>query len=225
MKRNHFSLPMALIFCMGCFVLGFLIVSRYQGLFQVISYWKGAPSASSLISTTSARAPVLPEAIRVTKIHSSDGTMRLILSSTPDVKSGTKSNTFTISTVSGQNPHVLFTKNTPLTTSIAIPGNSWSPDNKYVFLVEKDSAGKPSDSEGKENFLVFLASGANIVKEQKFLDVGVQFTEKVKDYTLRDVTGWASPTLLIVYTNDGKGGKGPSFWFDVESRSFIQLSG
>ena len=102
----------------------------------------------------------------------------------------------------------LFSKKTEETYDISIPFNTWSPDNRYVFIKEP-----------RKTFLVWDTKA-----EEESLNVSELFQEKYEDLILADVTGWAAPDLLIVNTKTEGGDIGPSIWFDVNSESFIQLS-
>ena len=99
--------------------------------------------------------------------------------------------------------------------NLTIPFNSWSPDTVYFFLKEINT------NEG--DFLVFQSSGEPFSDEALSLSVQQLFKEKVDDYTIEDVTGWADPTLLVVNTKAIDGDDKVSFWFDVPSQTFIQL--
>jgi hypothetical protein len=102
----------------------------------------------------------------------------------------------------------IFTKTEKAGVSLSIPDNTFSPDNKYIFLKEA--------SQSAVSYLVLT--------DAQTLDVSSLFTAKYQDYVITDATGWAGPTLLILNTDKADGGVGPTFWFDVASHSFIQLS-
>ena len=110
---------------------------------------------------------------------------------------------------------LIFKKTESLTQSFSIPYNTWSPDNVYVFLKEIT----PSVN----NYYVFYASGEPFPDN---VQVNLQdlFSQKFPDYTIMDVTGWAAPNLIILNTKTKQEGRDVSFWFDVPSLSFIQLS-
>lgn len=100
--------------------------------------------------------------------------------------------------------------------SYSIPYNAWSPDDKYVFIKEDTNAGA--------NYYVFLTSGKPFSDVSPYIEITSLFTQKFPGYKIEDVTGWADPNLLIINTRTETGGFGPSFWFAVSSRSFIQLA-
>ncbi|HSA84201.1 MAG TPA: hypothetical protein VLF20_04955 [Patescibacteria group bacterium] len=97
-----------------------------------------------------------------------------------------------------------------------VPSNSWSPDARYIFLIRKVSQ--------SPEILVFNASGETFVDGIKYLDVTKLFLEKFSDMHVADATGWDSRGLLHIRSENQDGTKGPSFWFDVDSRGFIQLA-
>lgn len=134
---------------------------------------------------------------------------------------------------------LLFTKTVDSNTTFSIPYNTFSPDDKYLFLQEnrKDTT----------RFLVFNASGKPFANGETYLDVSSLFEKHTSDYVVNFVTGWAAETLLIVRSDvsnkntnatDAQSStpsntrvltastkpSGPSFWLDVPSQSFTQLS-
>ena len=137
------------------------------------------------------------------EVHSSDGKMNLVMKKAKE-SNGLNSYTFFISDKS------IFTKRIANTGEMLIPQNSWSPDNKYFFLQENHS--------GSTDFFVLKVSGGPFLNKEQYISVLPLFEKQVTKYSLSDITGWDSQTLLHVKTN------GPPFWFDVESQSFIQLA-
>lgn len=117
----------------------------------------------------------------------------------------------------GDLPKQIFTRTLYFPQTVAIPFNTWSPDNKYLFLKETEG--------GEDSYIVMTSSGNAIRENYQIVNVGERFYEKyAQDYKITDVTGWAAPTLLLVNTDKVDGTVGPSFWFDVSSLSFIRLS-
>jgi hypothetical protein len=53
------------------------------------------------------------------------------------------------------------------------------------------------------------------------MEISELFYAKYSEYKITDITGWAAPNLLIVNTDDVNSEEGPSFWFDVSSKTFI----
>lgn len=99
---------------------------------------------------------------------------------------------------------------------LSIPYNTWSPDDAYVFLQEDSQAGR--------DYYVFSSTGGSFANGEQYLHIRDLFTKGRPEFTLTEVTGWAAPYLLIVNTITTDGTEGPSFWFDLSSQSFIQLS-
>lgn len=95
-----------------------------------------------------------------------------------------------------------------------IPFNAWSPDDKYVFI-QKDTG----------EAYVFTRSGDPITSLESFLDVKAIFNQTERKDIYDHVTGWASPSLLIINTMTDNGEKGSSYWFEVPSKAIIQLWG
>lgn len=115
----------------------------------------------------------------------------------------------------GTNQRLIFQKTLAAGTSLELH-NSWSPDGTYVFVGEKGPGG--------EKFFVLQSTGAPFADGQTALDVGALFDARKTGYTFDKVTGWASGTLLIIYTKTDQGAKGPSYWLELPSRAFLQLA-
>ncbi len=147
-------------------------------------------------------------AIEDKEVHSLDGTMKVIMKSKKD-ESGLTTYSFFTADISGKNEKYLFARTVGQGQSMVIPENSWSPDNSYLFLRENKS--------DFFDILVFKASGESFSDGKEYIDVLPLFDNNKIKYNIRDITGWDSPTLLHVYT------EGPPYWFDVTTRSFIQL--
>lgn len=157
----------------------------------------------------------LPKPLAATQekdVHSGDGTMKLIVRER-QVPEGTSYSFFTAE-VSGQNEKQLFTKTASAGAFMAIHQNGWAPDNKYVFI---------QDSAPTKTVLVFKVSGEPFADGEKYVDVGSLFAEKQPKYQFKEVTGWDGPDTLHVTSVTPEGAKGPSFWFIVSSRAFLQL--
>lgn len=100
---------------------------------------------------------------------------------------------------------------------ISVPYNTFSPDNKYIFLKK---TGPSSVS-----YFVLKTDGSSFAKGEKTIDFLSLFNQKYPDtHTVTDVTGWGGVNLIVVNTDKSDGGISHSFWYDVSSNSFIQLS-
>jgi len=111
---------------------------------------------------------------------------------------------------------LIFKKTVSLSQSFSIPYNTWSPDNVYFFLKETTLS--------VNNYYVFSASGDSFPNSAQYPNIQDLFSQKLPDYTIVDVTGWAAPNLIVLNTKRKQDGGNVSFWFDVPSQSFIQLS-
>ncbi|MDE2589000.1 MAG: hypothetical protein KGL95_04975 [Patescibacteria group bacterium] len=127
-----------------------------------------------------------------------------------------KEYTFSDKDMTANNTHRIFSQVVDNQTIIKIPYNSWSPDNAYIFVDRVRG--------GKTEYLVAKASGEPFAKDMQTLNVSSLFVNQQTGFTLHEVTGWASPTLLIITTTSGNADAGTSYWFDVPSQSFIPLA-
>lgn len=149
--------------------------------------------------------------VETTSQISPDGTKKLSMKATnnPD---GTHSYVFTTADGSGSNEQQIYSTKLNKPETMNIPFNTWSPDNQYVFIQKNGDA------------LVFKATGEPITTDQTYLDVQDIFNQQNRKDTYKEVTGWASQTLLIVNTVNPDNTKGSSYWFEVPSKAIIQLS-
>ena len=154
--------------------------------------------------------PTPPPTPQATRADAPDSQKTLYLKTK---KSG-KMTTYTLSVVnkSDGGEKQIFAKTLDSSESISIPFNTWSPDDKYV-LIKKDSS-----------FFVLSSLVSSDSQDDQTTNVTDLFMKKYPNYKVTDVTGWASPTLVIITTNKEDGSRGPSFWFEVPSHAIIQLS-
>lgn len=104
----------------------------------------------------------------------------------------------------------------PYDTTMSIPFNTVSPDNKYLFLKQTGP--------DKTSYLVLTVSGEPIIPETQTIEFAKLFESEYPEYIITEVTGWGGINLIVFNTDKVEGGIGPSFWYDVASRSFIRLS-
>lgn len=142
-------------------------------------------------------------------VHSIDGTLKLIMRILT-LQGDTKTYSFFVADIYGNNERSLFAKTLNKNTTMMIPENSWSPDNKYVFIRQNQA----------DLFEIFVlkANGEVFASGQQYLDVISLFAQRKMKYSIIDVTGWDSSVLLHIRTT------GPNYWFDVTSSAFMQLS-
>jgi len=159
-------------------------------------------------SSVSPSSTLAPDISQNTEVNSADGAMKIIMEKTVR---GSGSRMYSFFTTDKQgNQKLILTKTFLGSGGMSVPVNSWSPDNKYLFLKEENAT--------MSSFLVFKQSGDNFSTGESYLDIVPLFLARKSLYTLADVTGWDSDTLLHVVTT------GPPFWFEVPSKSFIQLA-
>jgi hypothetical protein len=149
------------------------------------------------------------------QIPSGDGSVKLIQTVTT-LADGSSSNLIKTVNVANNKETTILEKNLANGTSIMIPSNSWSPDNKQ-FFVEQIS---PDNT----YYFVYKGDGSSFKQGQSYLDIGSFWANSKYTYSINTVTGWASDDLLVVYTSKQDGTKGPSFWFVISTHSFLQLS-
>ncbi|MBI3070140.1 MAG: hypothetical protein HYY87_02445 [Candidatus Levybacteria bacterium] len=187
-------------------IIIFLIILSFAGVLFLANYEKLAslnPPNPALIK------PIAPTPeIQNTEVHSPDGEMNLIMQAQKQ-SDGSATYSFIASDIAGKNNKILFEKTVGFGVSMEISYNSWSPDNKYVFLRE--------NKVDSFDIFIFKASAENFSNGEKYIDVMPRFAESKIKYVIKDITGWDSPTLLHVVTS------GPSYWFDITTRAFLQL--
>ncbi len=168
------------------------------------------PNSQESENSTIVSAQAAEPKIKKTEVHSADGEANALL----EEESGRYS-LYSCDTSTCTNKLLLFQTTVPASEKIELPFNTWSPDNKLVFIVKKGG--------GMTNYMVFRADGAAFANGEKFMDVATIFAQKQPELSLIDVTGWDSDTLLHVHAaKDGK--NGPSFWFEIPSGAVIQLA-
>jgi hypothetical protein len=147
-------------------------------------------------------APAPEPGIHIIDVHSGDGAKKLQLRTETQTDGASQ---YEIS-VDGK---TLYTETLGAGASLFLPENAWDPTNTYVFFGKKDIAGR--------NYFVLSGAGGPVI------DVGAVWNEKKIPFAIREATGWASGTLLIIYTSKPDGSKGPAFWFEIPSTAIIQL--
>lgn len=158
------------------------------------------------------QAPFIPK-ITTSSVTSADGKMKLIMNAITN-KNNTTTYNFFLNDAEKNN--LFFSEIASSSTALILPFNSWSPDNGYFYIEETN----PSVIHA----FVFKASGQSFSNGQQYVDMIPLYNQKVTTYKLKEVTGWASDTLLIINTTAENNIQGQSYWFDVPSESFIELS-
>ncbi len=192
-------------------VLIIIVLVTVAGLDYI--HYQNANSAKAPIVTASvAESDIIQNPVEV---HSPDGKMKVVVDK-KEQSGGSTLYTFNVSDISGTDSKTIFSKTLPPGQEVSVPENSFSPNNRYLFLKEKDTSGA--------TFLVFKANGEVFQDGQNYIDVVSLFDAKKTGYKLQDVTGWDSDNLLHVFTVKDNGEKGPSFWFEIPDGAVIQLA-
>lgn len=192
----------------GTLVKGFIlfVFLLFLGI-AVTVYTQRATVPPAKAVTPEAKEP----ASNVQDVHSSKAEKKLIMR-----VRGT-SYGFYIADIIGGNELLIYSKTLKPGVTMSIPFNSWDPTDTYVFVEERIG--------GVPNYYVLKANGESFASGEKFIDVGAVWIDKKIGFTIRQATGWASGTLLVVYTSKEDGSRGPAFWFEIPSTAIIQLAG
>jgi len=192
-------------------LIGGLLILRYQ---TIIDSLQGKSSTAQIPQNIPIVEQSNASVIQDSEVKTPDGSLKLVMH--VDTKNRTKTYTFTVSDINGNNAHPVLTK-TITSGDMSLPVNSWSPDNKYVFIQDNEN--------GINGILVLKASGESFANGQQYLDVTSLFSQHITNYSFQEATGWAAPGLLIVETTDNNTGtRGVSYWFEISSQGFIQLA-
>lgn len=157
-----------------------------------------------------------PNDIQKAEVNSPDGTFKAILTSQKQ-ENDAISYTVMAEKITDGDQKYIFSKTDNAQIALVLPQNAWSPDNKYLFILKKQ--------QDVITALVFKASGETFANGAQYLDITPIFLEKNKTLEITNITGWASPSLLYVQTKTESLTKGPIFWFDIDSKNFLQLAG
>ena len=170
-------------------------------------------NAQFALAPTLAVSPT-PMATQTSSQISPDGTKQLYLTSTsnPD---GTKNYVLRSENSDGSNAQIVYTASESAST-LSIPFNTWSPDDRYVFVNQADG--------GQIHALAMKADGKPITGNQTYYDLTQLFANQNSGFTYDQTTGWASNNLLIINTKASDGSQGTSYWFDVTTASLTPLA-
>lgn len=172
-----------------------------------------APSQHSVQTSTLVKAA--EPTVQTQDVHSGDGTVKLIMKA-QTAKDGTANYTFTASEISGNNSHIILSKALGANESMSIPYNTWSPDNKLVFIQYTNGS--------TTEYYVMKGSGEPWPNGEQYFTLRVEFEKRDGGLSVREATGWASNTLVVFTTVKADGNRGPNYWFEVPSKAFIQLA-
>lgn len=188
-----------------------IVPSRSKRLVSVPEPAKTESSDSVSIQSVEADTP----AVETSSVNTPDGALTLIMEKTSLVNGSSEYAFFTLDNAT-QEKNEVFKKTILPGESIEVSSNAWSPDNKYFFIKEKTSS--------STDYFVFKARGEQFADEKNYIDVRPLFVAKNTGYSLMDITGWDSPTLLHLFSEKESGQDGPSFWFEVPSNAIIPLA-
>lgn len=189
------------------FVVFILLVAI--GVVTTIWYRQNTATTAEAYSVEPVPMSKKPNTTQEISVHSAKADKKLILRTTPKSDGATQYAYF-VADITGKNERVLYDKILPVGSSMSLPANSWDPTDTYVFIEEKD--------DGVPNYFVMKSTGGSLI------DVGFVWKEKKIPYTIREATGWASGTLLIIYTSASDGSRGPAYWFEIPSTAILQLA-
>jgi len=178
-----------------------LLFVLFAALVSLFAYQAGSKKQETPLASAS---PI----VQNSEVRSSEGDKKLKMSAKENLD-GTISYSFSVPDSLGKS-QLIFAKTVGKGASMALPQNSWSPNSKYFFIEDREAGGV--------DYLVFKVNGEPFLSGEKYLNVTFLFAEKVKNYNLKAITGWDDPVLVHVLTV-----KGPPFWFEITSQSFIQL--
>jgi len=215
MVTQKFELELFLIIILATIVSLYIIFQRGQQ-FQV----QAVTPLPSVFSTpaqipSAIPSPFLIPTIKTTSWVSPDGNSQVTLSVKNTQDSSSTYSFYVASPIYNTNSKQIFSKTVDNKSSISTPFNTFSPDNNYIFLTDNEP--------DMTHYLVFNATGQPFANGQQYLDVSELFRQYTSSYSLYQVTGWASNTLLVIETSVNNA-SGPSFWFDVTNGSFIRLA-
>ena len=170
------------------------------------------PTTTNFALEANTENPVRDEKV---DILSPDGKATLTVKNIREA-SGLVSQTFYISSDADKTPIKIFEKKSNPENLVTVPDNTFSPDNKRLFLKYEEG--------GTTRYIVMRTDGKDIKEGSQTVEIESLFSEKHPDYVITDVTGWGSYSLIVVNTDTKDGKIGPSWWFDLSNFSFIRLS-
>ncbi len=187
----------------------FLILTVVAGaLIGVLAFMRPGQKSETQEPIPLLAADETPATAQTTTILAPNGKMVLIMNEKKETDG--ISHTFFVSDSESGARKEIFNKKVPAGDNIEVPYNTFSPDNRYIFLKEIISG-------STSYFVISTADGI-------IFNVSEVFNQKLSaDFLITDVTGWGGMTLLVVNTDKVGGGMGPSFWFEPPA-SFIRLS-
>jgi hypothetical protein len=178
---------------------------------------KSDVSAQKLPSDVPAVSPASPELLKPSTVSWStpDGKKHLNMRTEYEA-TGRKLYSFSVSNSASESGELVYQKTLDGQSTMTIPFNAWSPDNKHFFV-------QKHNPDMTHNY-VFKVNGAAFPDDEQHIDVNTVFAEKNTEFTLDKVTGWAAPGLLMVKSKTTENTVGPTYWFDINRKSLIRLA-
>lgn len=173
----------------------------------VQSFQNNAPAPTS--------PPVVVPKPVVTSQISPDGKKLITLTETPNAANATSAFSLVVSDADATSQLQILSE-TNGKGALAIPFNTWSPDDQYVFLAQTNASGSSA--------LVLRADGNPVAGNANMLDALEIFQSKITTTTYNTTTGWASDNLLVIETKTQDGSEGQSFWLEVPDGAIIPLA-
>jgi hypothetical protein len=207
--KHGLELEAIFFVALGAFI-SFVFIGNNQSAQQF-----NANASAPVIMVTPMLTPT-PATTPTTTSQISPNGKKQVIAETIQNKDYSYSYTLYVADGSGNDKQVVFSKNFDTSGSVAIPFNTWSPDNRYFFIEETEK--------GIMNVLVFKASGEPFANTAAYLNLTDAFNKRNTGNNYDVATGWASETLIIINTTTQENKKGPSYWFEVPSTAIIQLS-
>lgn len=155
-----------------------------------------------------------PKEIPPTSVDSGDGMMKIVMT-VKKLNSGDSNYKLKVINNSTKSESNLYETILNSSRELKVPFNSWSPDNKQLFLIEENG--------NQIDYFVFRSDGSVYSDGRSYLDINAYWEKSNRNSKISDVTGWAGQDLLVVNTTKMDGSSGPAFWFVTSSRSFMQL--
>ncbi len=189
-------------------VTGVLVMAGLA--FSVFNLPKNSTVPESKALASVKESPVLKSLIEASN---SDGQLRLTGES--EQKGGEVRYRFNVVDNQKNVKYLLFETTVEKDRSFTIPFNSWSSDNKHLFIETKSLEGR--------DYYVFNTDAGEFQDGLKYLDVGDYWNKSKNSDLIREVSGWAGPDQLMVYTIRPDGSDGLAYWFIVSVRKFLQV--
>lgn len=188
-----------------------LIIIITAAVIGGLVFWRLKPQSIPIQAI--AEAEITPNPEQTWLANSSDGKINLEMKQ----KKNGSTITWTLTAKQGEEAaNTIWWQTLPADTTISIPLNTVSPDNKYMFLKQTGP--------DKNRYLVLATSGKPLKSGAQTVEFAELFEAKHPEYKISEVTGWGGMNLIVLNTDKATGGIGPSFWFDLSGKSFIQLS-